>query len=158
MYWSASIRICTREKLDHSGMEEVFDTGKWLHQDMDPHIEQLHRYGSRVRLDFSGFVKSMRPHNGNSDSSCDYVAQRYVDDTALIEPFNSTQRTLTLSMYSNMILNDNSRAYAEIWRWTWRYCFNHPYGTFDMFVHRSNGFIVCDETCWYISSSHLGSI
>ena len=30
---------------------------------------------SRVRLDFSDFVKSMRPHNGNSDSKCEYVAQ-----------------------------------------------------------------------------------
>ena len=124
----------------------------------DPHIEQLHRYGSRVRLDFSGFVKSMRPHNGNSVLWCEYVAQRYVDDTALIEPSNSTQRPLTIPMYSNMILNQNSRAYAEIWRWNWPYCFNHSYGTFDMFVHRSNGFIVCDETCRYISSSHLGSI
>ena len=83
----------------------------------DSHIEQLHRYGSRVRLDFSDFVKSMRPHNGNSDSGCEYVAQRYVGDTALIEPFNSIQRLLTIPMYSNMILNQNSRAYAEIWRW-----------------------------------------
>ena len=84
---------------------------------MDPHIEQLHRYGSRVRLDFSDFVKSMRPHNGNSDSKCEFDAQRYVDDTALIEPFNSIQRLLTIPMYSNMILNQNSRAHAEIWRW-----------------------------------------
>ena len=83
----------------------------------DPHIEQLHRYGSRVRLDFSGFMKSMRSHNGNSDSRCEYVAQRYVGDIALIEPFNSIQRLLTIPMYSNMILNQNSRAYAEIWRW-----------------------------------------
>ena len=71
----------------------------------DPHIEQLHRYGSRVRLDFSDFVKSMRPHNGNSDSKCEFVAQRYVDDTALIEPFNSfyndtTNCTFSSNMYS----------------------------------------------------------
>ena len=158
MYWSASIRICTREKLYLSGTEEVFDTGIWFHQDMDPHIEQTHRYGSRVRLDFSGFVKSMRPHNGNSGSWCEYVAQRYVDDIALIEPFNSTQRLLTIPMCSNMILNENSHAYAEIWRWKWPYCFNHSHGTFDVFVSRSNGFIVCDETCCPISSSHLGSI
>ena len=158
MYRSASIRICTREKLYHSGMEEVSVTGIWLHQDLGPHIEQTHRYGSRVRLDFSGFMKSKRPHNGNSDSWCEYVAQRYVGDTALIEPFNSTQRLLTIPMYSNMILNENFQAYAEIWRWKWPYCFNHLHGTFDMFVHRSNGFIVCDETCRSISSSHLGSI
>ena len=29
------MRICTREKLYHSGTEEVIDTGKGLHQDMD---------------------------------------------------------------------------------------------------------------------------
>ena len=84
---------------------------------MDSHIEQTHRHGSRVRLDFSGFVNSMRPHNGNSDSECDRVAQRYVGDIALIEPFNSTQRLLTIPMCSNMILNGNLPAYAEIWRW-----------------------------------------
>ena len=77
----------------------------------------LNRCLNSIRLDFSDFVKSMRPHNGNSDSGCEYVAQRYVGDTALIEPFNSIQRLLTIPMYSNMILNQNSRAYAEIWRW-----------------------------------------
>ena len=82
-----------------------------------PHIEQTHRNGSRVRLDFSSFMKSMRSHNGNSDSRCEYVAQRYVGDTALIEPFNSIQSLLTIPMYSNMILNQNSRTHAEIWRW-----------------------------------------
>ena len=84
---------------------------------MDPHIDQLHRYGSRVRLDFSGFMKSMRSHNGNSDSRCEYVAQPYVGDIALSEPFNSIQSLLTIPMYSNMILNQNLRTHAEIWRW-----------------------------------------
>ena len=49
---------------------------------------QTPRNGSRVRLDLPDFDKSMWPQNGNSDSLRDDVAQRYVDDTALIEPSN----------------------------------------------------------------------
>ena len=158
MWWSASIRTYITEKPYHYGIEEAFGKDTWHHQDMDTHIEQTHQYGPRVRLDFPGFMKSKWPHNGNSVSRCEYVAQRYVGDTALIEPFNSVQRLLTIPMCSNMILNGNFQANAEIWRWKQQFHFNHLNGTFDLFAHRSNGFIFCDEAFWPISSSHVGSI
>ena len=54
--------------------------------------------------------------------------QRYVGDTALIEPFNSIQNLLTILMCSNMLLNGNFLARAEIWRWKLQIRSNHVYG------------------------------
>ena len=65
--------------------------------------------------------------------------QRYVSDTALIEPFNSFQILLTTSFRSNMYLTENPLARAVIWRWRTQNRSISMFGACSMF--RGNRFI-----------------